>query len=90
MACTKHALLRILKFMVKTDADHPVNSSQLCKLLEETGLKAERKSVTDSIHCLMDEGFGIKQCEKQKLGFYMDREGKLQLIRYLEENLEVG
>ncbi|WP_405380039.1 helix-turn-helix transcriptional regulator [Phascolarctobacterium sp.] len=73
MASTKESLLKVLQIMERTDKDHPLNSTEICQiLLDEENMVVERKSVTSSIHLLMDCGYGIAQCENMRRGFYME------------------
>lgn len=68
---TKEKLLYILDILKKTDEQHPINTVEILKKLEERGLLAERKSIARDIAVLKETGYSIISCDELKKGFYM-------------------
>ncbi len=68
---TKEKLLYILDILKKTDEQHPVNTVEILKILEDRGLVAERKSIARDIAVLRETGYSIISCDELKKGFYM-------------------
>ncbi len=65
-------ILLVLDILKRTDEYHPINSSQIIKELENSGLKAERKSIGKYIQVLRNEmGYDIILCDNKNLGWYM-------------------
>ena len=57
----KQKLLRMEQlFNAKTDESHAITGGDLIKILEEMGIKAERKTIYDDIATLCDAGLDIK------------------------------
>lgn len=67
----KLKLLYILEIMQHTDADHPLNISQIIRNLQSKGINAERKSIARDLHTISEAGFSIVKCESHNDGFYM-------------------
>lgn len=58
----------------KTDEEHPLNAHELVEELKGYGIKAERKSIYDSLQALKDYGLQIEQAHPAYHGWYlMDR-----------------
>nr|HPR40018.1 WYL domain-containing protein [Oscillospiraceae bacterium] len=55
----------------KTDEQHPVNTVEILRKLEDKGLVAERKSIARDISVLREAGYSIISCDELKKGFYM-------------------
>jgi len=68
---TKEKLLYILDILKKTDEQHPINTVEILKKLEDRGLFAERKSIARDISVLKEAGYSIISCDELKKGFYM-------------------
>jgi len=68
---TKEKLLYILDILKKTDEQHPVNTVEILRKLENKGLVAERKSIARDISVLREAGYSIISCDELKKGFYM-------------------
>lgn len=68
---TKAKLIYVLEILKKTDENHPVNTSEILKLLEKKEIKAERKSVARDVAVLRDVGYSINLCEDMRRGYYM-------------------
>ena len=54
-----------------TDEEHPLNSSELCKMLEERGVTAERKALYNDIEVLKGYGCDIIKTRTPKSGFFL-------------------
>lgn len=67
----KLKLLYTLEIMQHTDAEHPLNISQIIRNLQTRGIRAERKSVARDLQAMSEAGFSIKKCENNNDGFYM-------------------
>lgn len=67
----KLKLLYTLEIMQHTDADHPLNISQIIQHLKAKGIHAERKSVARDLQTISEAGFSIEKCENHNDGFYM-------------------
>lgn len=68
---SKLKILYILDIMKKTDAQHPLNTTQIAEKLMNYGIKAERKSIGRDLDCLEDAGYSIVKCENHNQGWYM-------------------
>lgn len=68
---SKLKILYILDIMKKTDALHPLNTTQIAEKLLNYGIKAERKSIGRDLECLEDAGYSIVKCENHNQGWYM-------------------
>lgn len=65
-------ILLVLDMLKRTDEQHPINSTQIIKQLEEKGFKAERKSIGNYVRSLTDEmGYDIVLHSNKNLGWYM-------------------
>lgn len=83
----KFKLLCILKILTRyTDAQHPVSAQELCGLLEQEGIRAERKSVYRDIAVLRDSGYEIVKTRVPKPGIYLgERDFSLAEVRLLAD-----
>lgn len=67
-----------------SDEEHPLNSAELCELLRERGISAERKSVYRDITALTEYGADIIRTRSPKKGFFIaKREFELPEVRLL-------
>ncbi len=65
-------ILLVLDMLRRTDEHHPINSRQIIEMLNQNGLKAERKSISNYIQVLRDEmNYDIILCDNKNLGWYM-------------------
>ena len=73
---TRTRLLRVLEILkVKSDAEHPISSSEMLEELAKYGIEAERKSIYKDIGALQEAGYLIGKSAGKKRGFYMDGRG---------------
>ena len=73
---TRTRLLRVLEILkVKSDAEHPISSSEMLEELAKYGIEAERKSIYKDIEALQEAGYLIGKSAGKKRGFYMDGRG---------------
>lgn len=72
-ANTKLKTLYLWKILREdSDADHPLNAHALVDALKEYGIKAERKSIYDSLQALKDFGLEIEQAYPTYHGWYLE------------------
>lgn len=85
MQPSKLKTLYILEFLKKySDEDNPISSKELITLLEEKGIKAERKSIYSDIEALNELGYDIVTVRSPKRGFFMgERDFELPEVRLL-------
>lgn len=57
----------------KSDKDHVLSTAEICDELEESGIKAERKSIYKDIEILREYGFEIVHVRSPKSGFYLGK-----------------
>ena len=83
----KGIILAILDIFKKySDDDHPINAADIIEKLEEKEIKAERKSVYDSITLLQDYGYDIIKTTLPKRGWFLgERELELPEIYLLSD-----
>lgn len=80
-------LLEALK--QETDEEHPLSAQELCAILAEKGIEAERKSIYRDINALNDSGYEIGSTRIPKSGFYlMKREFELPEVRLLVDAVQ--
>lgn len=74
MASTKLKTLYIFKFLSDyTDESNPLSTTELIDMLEQVGIKTERKSIYSDIKILNEIGFDIVSTRSPKKGFFMAR-----------------
>nr|MDD6335895.1 WYL domain-containing protein [bacterium] len=67
----KQRLLAVAQLMLeKTDEGHPLSAEKLCRLLEEQGIPAERKTVYDDLNQLRQRGMDVR-CTGGRGGYYI-------------------
>lgn len=70
---TKLKTLYLLKILhEQSDMDHPMNAHDLVDALQKYGIKAERKSIYDSLQALKDYGLQIEQAVPAYHGWFLD------------------
>ncbi|HHV31730.1 helix-turn-helix transcriptional regulator [Caproiciproducens sp. LBM24188] len=82
---TKMKLLVLMKLLTEySDEEHPMNSSELCSLLEQAGIHSERKSLYRDIAILSEAGIDIVRTKSPRPGFFIaKREFELPEVRLL-------
>ncbi|MCR4806632.1 MAG: hypothetical protein K5857_03050 [Lachnospiraceae bacterium] len=55
-----------------TDASHPLSASEICGILKECGIEAERKSIYNDIEMLAAYGYDIMKINGRDGGFFMN------------------
>ena len=74
MASSKLKTLYIYKFLSDyTDEANPLSTTELISMLEQVGIKTERKSIYSDIKTLNEIGFDIVSTRSPKKGFFMAR-----------------
>ena len=67
-----------------TDEDHPLSAAELGRLLEQTGISADRKSIYSDIEVLRRHGMDILNVYLPKRGYYLaSRSFELPQVRLL-------
>lgn len=67
----KIKLLYLKDIMLReTDEEHPLNAQQLCSILKEQGINAERKSIYADLNAINDYGIEIQKSFSPKSGFF--------------------
>lgn len=73
----------------KTDEEHPLNATELCKCLAEYGITAERKAIYNDIENLIAFGYDIVKTRTPRSGFFMaSREFELPEIYLLTDAVQ--
>lgn len=68
----KIKLLRLIDILkMYTDEEHPLPASELCRMLEERGISAERKAIYNDIKALQDFGYDIIKANSPRNGFFL-------------------
>ncbi len=68
----KVKLLYIIKILRElSDENHPLSASDICKILVDYGITAERKAIYDDIDCLMNFGYDIIITRTPKTGYFL-------------------
>lgn len=68
----------------ETDEEHPLSAQELCAILAEKGIQAERKSLYRDIAALNEIGYEIGSTRQPKSGFFlMKRDFELPEVRLL-------
>ena len=83
----KLKLLYIIEILKKyTDEEHPMNANELCDLLEQKGISAERKAIYNDIEMLIYYGWDIIKTRVPKSGYFLgSREFELPEIYLLAD-----
>ncbi len=83
----KLKLLYIIEILKKyTDEEHPMNANELCDLLEQKGVSAERKAIYNDIEMLIYYGWDIIKTRVPKSGYFLgSREFELPEIYLLAD-----
>lgn len=70
----KIKLLVIVEHLRKeTDADHPITTKNLCRILIEQGIKCDRRTLYQDIELLEEYGFPVKKVHVgHAMGYYYD------------------
>ena len=86
----KLALLYMMRFLLeKTDDDHTLNASQLISMLEENGMKADRRTIYSNIEILQDFGLDVLMAEGNAGGYYIgSREFELPELKLLVDAVQ--
>ncbi|NLJ31624.1 MAG: WYL domain-containing protein [Clostridiales bacterium] len=82
---SKIRLLFLLDYLVhNSDEEHPVNSAELCEMLEKRGIVGERKTIYRDIRVLNEYGLEVIRARSPKAGFFVARrEFELPEVRLL-------
>lgn len=82
---SKMKLLFLLDYLTRcSDEEHPLNSAELCAMLEKNGIVCERKSIYRDIGVLNDFGVEVLRTRSPKAGFFIARrEFELPEVRLL-------
>lgn len=85
MASSKTKTLLIYKYLNEfSDEENPLSTTDLIAMLDNDGLKCERKSIYADIQTLNDLGFDIVTTKSPKRGFFMaSRRFELPQVRLL-------
>lgn len=68
----KLKLIYIIDILRKySDEEHPLSANEICELLEQNGVSAERKSVYSDIEALCEYGYDIIRSFTPKRGFFL-------------------
>ena len=74
---------------VQTDAAHPLTAQELIDLLEQRGIRAERKSIYSDIEYLREYGMDIMQIKGPGGGYYLaSREFELPELKLLVDAVQ--
>lgn len=84
---SKLKLLYLLQLLVHdSDEDHPLTTAEICTLLEEKGIIAERKSIYRDIEVLNRCGYKITKTTMPKRGYFLaKRNFELAEVRLLTD-----
>ena len=85
MQTSKLKTLFIYKYLEEhSDDEHPVSTSELIAMLEEKGIKAERKSIYADVEALKQIGCDVISVRSPKSGFIMaSRKFEIPEVRLL-------
>lgn len=85
MASSKLKTLLIFKYLRDySDEENPLSSSELIQMLEQDGIKCERKSIYADVQMLNQIGFDVVTTVSPKRGFFMaSRQFELPEVRLL-------
>ena len=73
----------------RTDEDHPLSAPQLLEELEARGIKAERKSIYESISVLQEQGYDV--ILQRGKGYYLgEREFQLAELKLLADAVQAS
>lgn len=88
----KKKILYLMKiFLEKTDEKHMLSAVELCNLLCEYGILAERKSIYDDIQTLIEFGMNIVQVKGKQGGYYLrSREFELAELKLLVDAVQTS
>lgn len=68
----KYRLLRVFEYMQNTDADNPLNVTQILeKLAEDYGITADRKSIMRDLQTIAACGYELEECKNHNDGKFM-------------------
>lgn len=68
----KQKLLHIIKLLQeKSDENHPVKMETILSVLDQAGIRAERKSIYDDMDTLRDFGYDIELIRGKNGGYYL-------------------
>lgn len=82
-------LLQILR--ERTDENHIMSATELCKALEEYGISAERKSIYSDIEALQTFGIDIAQKKGSTPGYYIaSREFEIAELKLLVDAVQAS
>ncbi|MBQ9106990.1 MAG: WYL domain-containing protein [Clostridia bacterium] len=93
MAGNKNQKLKLLYLLDilahKSDEENPLSALEICELLNEVGITAERKSIYKDISVIRDFGYDIIATKTPKAGFFMSqREFELPEVRLLMDAVQ--
>lgn len=89
---TKLKLLYINEYLRKnSDEDNPVSADELIEMLNEQGIKCERKSIYSDINTLKDFGIDIDSARLPKTGYcLLSREFEIPELRLLIDAVQAA
>ena len=84
-ANSKLKLLRLMDILNEySDEDHPLSAPELCAMLSDYGITAERKSIYNDISTLEEYGLDVIKSSDGKKGYFIgEREFQIPEIRLL-------
>ena len=72
MADSNETIIRLLQIMYETDERHPLNSTQIIRIMEEEfRQRIGREAIYHEIRTLQYCGIDIVQCKDKRRGWYM-------------------
>lgn len=78
-------------FNRQTDAEHPFSAVELCEMLEDYGIKSERKSIYSDIDALKEYGMDIVLARTPKRGYYLgNRKFDIAEVRLLIDAVQAA
>lgn len=88
----KVKILYLLDILEKySDEEHPINAVQICELLGQSGIYAERKSIYSDIEKLRLKGYDIIFTKVPKTGFFLaERPLELAEVRLLTDAVQAA
>ncbi len=73
----KYRLLRVFEYMQNTDADNPLNITQILgKLAADYGISADRKSIMRDLQTISACGYELEECKNHNEGKFMANNNK--------------
>ncbi|MBQ8062513.1 MAG: WYL domain-containing protein [Clostridia bacterium] len=73
----------------KTDEDHPMSAADICKELDDRGVRAERKSIYANLEVLRQYNLDVVKTSTPKKGFFLgDREFQPVELRLISDAIQ--